>query len=167
MKDKKTLTAPCGLDCFNCEFYENNLTDKLAELIHNKMGVPKGEIACKGCRQQDGKHFHLPAEGCATLDCVKAKGVELCCDCGEFPCVFLAPTADKASQYPHNMKLYNLCRIRKVGLECCDAIARRRGRWCPPCRGTGRSARRIFQPLAPGVSAHERVPNWPPRNRRL
>ena len=33
MKDKKTLVAPCGLDCFNCELYETNLTDKLIELI--------------------------------------------------------------------------------------------------------------------------------------
>ena len=117
MEEKKDLTAPCGLDCFHCELYEDNLTDKLAELIHAKMGVTKGEIACKGCRRQDGKHYHLPPEGCATLNCVKSKEVEFCCDCADFPCAFLAPTADKASQYPHNMKLYNLCRIQKVGLE--------------------------------------------------
>ncbi len=36
MIGKKELTAPCGLDCFNCELCENNLTDKLAELIHTK-----------------------------------------------------------------------------------------------------------------------------------
>jgi hypothetical protein len=117
MKDKKDLTAPCGLDCFNCELYSDNVTDELTELVHKKMGIPKEEIACSGCRQQDGKHFHLPASGCATLDCVKAKGVALCCDCQDFPCAFLAPTADQAARYPHNMKLYNLCRIKKIGLE--------------------------------------------------
>ncbi len=117
MIDKRELTAPCGLDCFNCELYKDNLTDKLAQLIHDRLGVPKEEISCKGCRRQDGKHYHLPAEGCATLNCVKAKGVELCCDCDDFPCALLAPTADKASKYPHNMKLYNLCRIKKVGIE--------------------------------------------------
>lgn len=117
MNDRKNLTAPCGLDCFNCELYVANLTPRLSEIINSKFGVPKEEIACKGCRQQDGRHFHLPAEGCATLDCVKARGVELCCDCADFPCPFLAPTADKAAQYPHNMKVYNLCRIRKIGLE--------------------------------------------------
>ncbi len=116
MKDKKTLTAPCGLACFLCDLYESNLTNELTELIHAKMGVPKEEILCKGCRQQDGKHFHLP-QGCATLDCVKAKGVELCSGCDNFPCVLLAPIADQAPRYPHNMKLYNLCRIRKVGLD--------------------------------------------------
>lgn len=117
MKDKRALTAPCGLDCFNCELQEGNLTDQLAELIHVKMGVPKEEIACKGCRQQDGKHYHLPQGRCATLDCVKAKGVPFCCDCNDFPCTLLAPTADMANRYPHNMKLYNLCRIKKVGLD--------------------------------------------------
>lgn len=116
MKDKKTLTAPCGLDCFNCELYEDNLTAELSERIHSQMSVPKEEIACKGCSEQDGKHFHLP-NGCATLECVKAKNVELCCDCHEFPCAFLAPTADQAAGYPHNFKVFNLCRIKKVGLE--------------------------------------------------
>jgi hypothetical protein len=48
---------------------------------------------------------------------VKVKGVEFCCDCDDFPCAFLAPTADNATRYPHNMKVYNLCRIKKVGLE--------------------------------------------------
>ena len=117
MKNKKDLTAPCGLDCFNCELYEDNLTEKMSELIHTKMGIPKEEIPCKGCRKQDGKHFHLLKEGCATLDCVKAKGVVLCCDCNDFPCAFLAPTADQAARYPHNMKVYNLCRIKKMGVE--------------------------------------------------
>mgnify|MGYP001281122325 CR=1 FL=1 len=117
MCDKKELTAPCGLDCFNCELYESNLTPTLAEVIYSKFGVPKEEIACRGCRLQDGKHFHLPAEGCATLDCVKSRGINLCGDCADFPCTLLAPTADKAAQFPHNMKVYNLCRIKKIGIE--------------------------------------------------
>ena len=39
MKDMKALTAPCGLDCFNCHIHESNLTDELTELIHVKRGV--------------------------------------------------------------------------------------------------------------------------------
>ncbi len=113
-----SLTAPCGLDCFNYDIYKENLTNEYAELIHNKLGVARDEIACKGCHQQDGKHFHLSPEGRETLNCVKAKGVNICCGCDEFPCAFLAPIAVKAAIYPHNMKLYNLCRIKKVGLEC-------------------------------------------------
>ena len=116
MKNKKELTAPCGLDCFNCELYEDNMTAELSGQISARMGMAAEEISCKGCRVQDAKHFHLP-QGCATLDCVKARGIDLCCQCTEFPCLYLAPTADQAGRYPHNMKVYNLCRIKKVGLE--------------------------------------------------
>jgi hypothetical protein len=117
MPDKKALTAPCGLACFECDLYEENLTGKLSELIHQKLGVAKEEIPCRGCRAQDGKHYHLPPEGCATLDCVKAKNLELCSECDEFPCAKLAPVAAGATNYPHNMKVYNLCRIKQFGLE--------------------------------------------------
>lgn len=117
MKDKKGLTAPCGLDCFNCELYEDNLTTDFAEFIHSKIGIPKEDIVCKGCRQQDGKHYHILSGGCATLNCIKLRRLELCCDCDDFPCALLAPIADKAAQYPHNLKLYNLCRIKKVGID--------------------------------------------------
>ncbi len=116
MIDRKGLTAPCGMDCFNCEIYEKNLSSKVAETLQGKYGWPKKEIACKGCRKQNGKHIHLP-QGCRTLDCVKAQGVDLCCDCNDFPCSFLAPVADLAAIRPHNMKSYNLCRIKKIGLE--------------------------------------------------
>ena len=116
MEDKKALTAPCGLDCFNCQIYEENLTDEFSEMIHKKFGVSKEEIPCKGCRVQDGEHYHLP-DGCATLNCVREKGVELCCDCKDFPCALLAPTADGAGLYPHNIKVYNLCRIKAIGIE--------------------------------------------------
>ena len=117
MKDKRSLTAACGLDCFNCDIYEKNLTEELAESIHLKSGVSKKDISCKGCRQQDGKHYHFPPDGCATLNCAGTRGVEFCCDCTDFPCEFLAPLADGADQYPHNMKIYNLCRIKKIGLD--------------------------------------------------
>lgn len=117
LTEKRKLTAPCGLGCFKCDIYVDNLSDEMAEFIHTKFGVPKQSIACKGCRQQDGKHFHLPSEGCATLNCAKDKEVELCCDCTEFPCSMLAPLADQAERYPHNFKLFNLCRIQKVGID--------------------------------------------------
>ena len=117
MQDKKSLTAPCGLDCFNCELFETNVTDELVELIHQKYGVAKDVIACKGCRTQDGNHFHLAQEGCATLTCAKEKSAEFCCNCDDFPCALLAPMADGAATYPHNMKVYNLCRIQKIGLD--------------------------------------------------
>lgn len=35
----------------------------------------------------------------------------------DFPCAKLAPLADGAERYPHNLKLYNLGRIESRGLE--------------------------------------------------
>ena len=116
MEKKIALTSPCGLDCFNCELCEENLSEKLAEMIHTKMGVPMDDIPCKGCRVQDGKHYHIP-DGCKNLDCVKEKGHDFCCECDDFPCSILAPLSDGAAMYPHNMKVYNLCRIKKYGIE--------------------------------------------------
>lgn len=117
MERKRSLTAPCGLDCFNCQIHEDNLTEEFALMMSEKTGVPVKALSCKGCRQQDGVHWHLPTEGCATLTCAKEKGVELCCDCEEFPCALLAPLADGADRFPHNLKLYHLCRIKSIGFD--------------------------------------------------
>ncbi len=74
------------------------------------------QVPCKGCRQEDATHWHLPAQGCATLTCALEKGVELCCDCDGLSCRLLAPVAEGASTYPHNMKVYNVCRKRNGGI---------------------------------------------------
>ena len=33
------------------------------------------------------------------------------------PCGFLAPAADGAACCPHNLKVYNLCRMKEKGLD--------------------------------------------------
>lgn len=104
--DKLALTAQCGLDCFNCELFENNLTEDLKQIIHTKLGIPLDEIRCQGCRVQDGKHFHLPEEGCSNLDCVKDMGVNLCCECDEFPCALLLPRLQRGQRIIHTTSKY-------------------------------------------------------------
>ena len=47
----------------------------------------------------------------------KSKGHQLCGDSEEFPCDNLHPYADKADTLPHNVKVFNLCLINKMGLE--------------------------------------------------
>ncbi len=113
--NKIELTAPCGLDCFNCIVYEKNITGAMRTRVAQALGIPEAKVDCKGCREQNGRV--LNGTSCATLDCVKAKGVDFCFECGDFPCAKLAPAADKAESYPHNIKLYNLCRMKKVGVE--------------------------------------------------
>ena len=45
------------------------------------------------------------------------KDIESCADCSDFPCDNLQPYADHASEFPHNMKVFNLALIRKMGVE--------------------------------------------------
>ncbi len=115
MKTKRELTAPCGLDCFNCIVYEKNVTDKIRSKVAQALNIPEDEVPCKGCREVKGCRLHLTS--CPTLDCITAKGLEFCFECTDFPCPKLMPVADKAGTYPHNMKLFNLCRMKKVGVE--------------------------------------------------
>lgn len=112
---KRSLTAPCGLDCFNCEIYEENITEEMKKQFALKIKKDPEEVACKGCRLQNGcRHLGQP---CETLNCVKEKGLEFCFECEEFPCLKLQPAKEGADRYPHNFKLFNLCRMKAVGVD--------------------------------------------------
>lgn len=54
---------------------------------------------------------------CSAYECSQGKDLNFCGDCDEFPCDNLHPYADKASDLPHNIKVFNLCLINKMGLE--------------------------------------------------
>jgi hypothetical protein len=115
MEDTKMMTAPCGLDCFNCEVNERNITDALREMLSAKFGIPPAKVQCKGCRGQKGDRLGLPQ--CETYACAMERDIDFCFECNEFPCPKLQPARDGADRYPHNMKLYNLCRIKTVGID--------------------------------------------------
>ena len=115
MTDYFKLTSPCGLDCFNCPINEDNITDPIRNHLAGQLGIQPETVDCKGCREQPG--CSIPHEPCATLRCVMEKGVDFCCECDDFPCDLLRPCADGADRFPHNVKLYNLCRISRIGLE--------------------------------------------------
>jgi len=113
--DKRYLTAPCGIACFNCQYFEENITDKIRQGISAVRDIPVEETGCKGCREEGGYCKYVKHE-CKTWKCIQEKGLELCSDCDQFPCSYLAPTFQGAN-FPHNIKVYNLCRIRLVGLD--------------------------------------------------
>jgi hypothetical protein len=114
--DKNILTAPCGLDCFNCPTYERNITAEGKKFVSDFLKIPIEEAPCKGCRGENGNCKFAPNNECATWNCVQEKGVKYCFECMEFPCKLLMPT-QKGAQYPHNMKVYNLCRMKLNGIE--------------------------------------------------
>lgn len=112
------MTAPCGLDCFNCPAYLARENDELRAGISKRLGVPAEQASCDGCRNHGGRiPFLGMTEPCNVYKCILAKGIQLCSECTEFPCDHLHPYADKASLVPHNTKVFNLCLIKKMGLE--------------------------------------------------
>ena len=119
--DPKDLTAPCGIDCFNCDVYEGNITDVVRERIAATFKMAPEQVDCKGCRAQGGCRLHW--QKCDTLDCVKTRKVDFCFQCESFPCAMLTPASEDAQFYPHNLKLYNLCRMKLVGLDAWAAEA--------------------------------------------
>ncbi len=114
MEDLKSI-APCGVDCFNCGAYEENMTELIRKNIL-KMSGKEYINACKGCRGMNGKNLPM-ADECETYKCILIHKVDFCNECAEFPCGKLSPCADKANFVPHNMKVFNLCRMKKVGID--------------------------------------------------
>lgn len=117
--EKVASTAPCGLDCFNCAAHEANITAEYRARTVALFGVAPEETSCKGgCRAMRGRCLWAGGS-CATYACVERKGVTWCFECDEFPCGRLMPSKDSAAKdYLHNFKLFNLCRMRAVGVEC-------------------------------------------------
>lgn len=111
----KELTSPCGIDCFNCNLFESNITEDVKNMMMKATGKSSDEVSCKGCRKQGG--CKLFSSNCTTLDCVNEKGVQFCFECSEFPCNKLLPCADGSQKYPHNLKVYNLSKIKNIGLD--------------------------------------------------
>lgn len=112
------VVAPCGIDCFNCELFKDNVTDEFQTRLSGNTKIPKDQISCKGC--VDGNiclFLKINGQTCKTLDCVKEKGVDYCFECNDFPCAFLMPLANGAEKFPQNIKLYNLCMMKKIGIE--------------------------------------------------
>jgi hypothetical protein len=133
MIDYKNLTAPCGIACFECGPYKARTNDVLRKIISERTGMDYDNASCEGCRNRDGKCFlfeknNIISSGqcflfaneegqCRIYLCAEARGIHNCSECGDFPCDLLQPLADKANIVPHNLKVYNLSLIKKMGLE--------------------------------------------------
>jgi hypothetical protein len=80
--------------------------------------MPEEKAYCDGCRSQSGAIKNLGRqEPCNVYNCIDQKGVAFCFACGDFPREHLHPYANRASEVLHNTKVFNLCLIKKMGLE--------------------------------------------------
>ena len=116
--DYRQMTSPCGLDCFNCPMHQASSDKKLRQAISRKRGIPFEKASCRGCRNERGMiaAFDM-TEPCRVYRCIESKGIDFCCDCSDFPCDYLHPYADMALEVAHNTKVFNLCLIKRMGLE--------------------------------------------------
>lgn len=116
--DYLQMTSPCGLDCFNCRVYLAKDDETLRAGIAKYFNIPIEQAVCDGCRSENGTIGCLGmTEPCNVYKCITKKNIQFCFECDDFPCDHLHPYADKASQRPHNTKVFNLCLIKKMGLE--------------------------------------------------
>jgi len=116
--DYGQMTAPYGLDCFNCAVYLAGKDEALRANIAKRFGVTPEKVVCKGCRNENGTIALIGMkEPCKVYKCIAKKGVDFCFECPEFPCDNLHPYADMALQRPHNLKVFNLCLMKKMGVE--------------------------------------------------
>ncbi len=113
--ERLSLVAPCGIDCGICELYTCRADARLFSALTLR-GIPMDKIPCDGCRPINGK-CPIIKEECETYKCVAEKKMEFCSECSEFPCVKLHPSSKRADVLPHNMKTYNLCTIKRDGVE--------------------------------------------------
>lgn len=113
----RTMTSPCGLPCFHCTAYLAQKNPEMREKLAAALSVPLDKAACEGCRPQKGRITVLnPEKTCKIFLCVGEKGIDFCHECDDFPCERFQPYADQAN-FPHNTKMYQLCMMKKLGLE--------------------------------------------------
>ncbi len=116
--DYRRMTAPCGLDCFNCPIHLSIKDERLQKALGQRLNVSPEMLSCQGCRAEKGMipFLNLSAP-CAVYTCTEEKGIHNCSECPDFPCDRLHPYSELAAQRPHNIKVFNLALIRKMGLE--------------------------------------------------
>lgn len=130
--DYKNLTAPCGIPCFECMAFKAGSNEMIKKKISENLGIEYEKSSCEGCRQRggigflSGKNNIFPGGKCSLLgengeciiyNCAESKQIHNCSECEDFPCENLQPLSDKANLIPHNLKIYNLCLIKKCGIE--------------------------------------------------
>ncbi len=115
METRLKLVAPCGIDCGICELYLSRNNQQLMDFLVST-GISKHVLPCDGCNNI-GEKYPIINGKFATYECTIEKGISYCSECNDFPCIKLAPTANRADVLPHNIKVYNLCIIKKDGIE--------------------------------------------------
>jgi len=111
----------CGLYCGSCPSYLATKAGKAAEL---------GLDECQGCRSDVVAKSWCAI--CTHKACARAKGVEFCYECDEYPCPDLEGFKN-APDWPYHTEIYDyMATIKTRGKEAW--LCEMRTRWsCPSC----------------------------------
>jgi len=113
----KKMTSPCGVPCFHCSAHLAVANPEIRKKVSEALNIPEEKATCKGCRSQEGRIELLkPQQQCEIYKCIIDKNLDFCNECENFPCERFQPYADQ-SHYPHNTKMYQLCMMKKLGIE--------------------------------------------------
>jgi hypothetical protein len=116
-KTAETMTSPCGIPCFHCPAHLASKNAEIRKNVAQTLGIPEEQASCEGCRDAVGFCKVLkPDTQCAIYQCAGSRDILFCYECEDFPCNRLQPYADNA-RFPHNTKMYQLCMIKKLGIE--------------------------------------------------
>lgn len=111
------LVTPCGLYCAPCPLYRARTDEALRDELAARWGAPAHLMVCEGCRPSQGSPTPLRGTVCPTYLCAEDRGVTVCHECAEVPCIKLHPLAERADKLPHNFKVYSMMVQRRDGLE--------------------------------------------------
>jgi hypothetical protein len=118
--EQRTLIAPCGLYCGGCPMYLAAKDEALRQQLAAMWKIPPDKfMTCAGCRPLEGLIKPIGEMAvCDTYTCATGdKKVEFCYQCEDFPCLKLAPCVNRSQELPHNSKIYNLLRLKKLGVK--------------------------------------------------
>jgi hypothetical protein len=120
----------CGIYCGSCPVLRHGETGRADGFIACCAGVPKGELACGGCKSGA---VYAGCRVCSFRDCASGRGVERCADCADYPCKAYASWLKVRKLLPHVGEApSNLEAIRRDGVEAWAAAQKKR--WaCPRC----------------------------------
>lgn len=91
------LLSACGLNCGLCpRFYAD------------------GSSRCPGC---GGKGFFSTRPSCSIVSCTRRRGIEFCCECGEYPCKKLDGAECVDSFITHRNMKTDFEKVRSKGLD--------------------------------------------------
>ncbi len=89
------LISACGLDCATCECREATIANdnEKRKVVAEKWSqmydaaIPVEGINCNGCMEPGLKFGHC--NECDIRACVRAKGLNNCAECPDYPCAML------------------------------------------------------------------------------